>query len=258
MEKITSVDNKLIKSIKKLNNDKKYRDVTNLFVAESYRVIKTLIESKVVCRNLLATHDSKYFGEAVRYNKQGITVDEINHKIYESISSLSTADGMVAVFVKPNNKFSLETNKKYVVLDRIQNPGNLGTIIRTAVAFNIDGIIITNDSVDLYHPNIVRATMGSLVNVPVKVSTSLLDVIKNCKIKGITTYATSLNTKAKPLSEVNFTKSAAVIFGNEGQGLNNNDIKACDENIYIPISNKIDSINVSTAASIVMYQLAKR
>jgi TrmH family RNA methyltransferase len=229
-----------------------------LFVAESYRVIKTLIENKIVCRNLLATRDSKYFGEAVRYSKQGITVDEINHKIYESVSSLSTSDGMIAVFVKPNNKFSLETNKKYIVLDRIQNPGNLGTIIRTAVAFNIDGIIITNDSVDLYHPNIVRATMGSLVNMPIKVSTSLMDVIKGCKAKGIKTYATSLNAQAKSLAEVNFSNSSAVIFGNEGQGLNNNDIKACDENIYIPISEKIDSINVSTAASIIMYQLTKK
>ncbi|GHU50676.1 RNA methyltransferase [Bacilli bacterium] len=257
MEKISSFDNKLIKSIKKLCSDKKYRDTTNLFVAESYRVVKSLIDNNIQCRNLLFAKDTKYYQNIDSYDKKGISTVEINSKIYESISTLSNSDGVIGIFVKPNNEFKLQPNKKYIVLDKIQNPGNLGTIIRTAVAFNIDGIVITNDSVDLYQPTIVRATMGSLVEIPVKFSTSLEDIIKECKNKKITTYATCLNKNSKVLNEINFDDSSAIIFGNEGQGLNTKDIDLCDESIYIPISNKVDSINISIAAGIIMHKISK-
>jgi TrmH family RNA methyltransferase len=257
MEKISSKDNKLIKSINKLLNDKKYRDTTNLFIAESFRVVNTLIKNGFKCRNLLMTHESKYFSQVKQLEQQDIFISVINDDIYKSISSLANADGVIGVFIKQHNQLVITKNKKYIILNKIQNPGNLGTIIRTAVAFNIDGIFITNDTVDLFHPSVIRSTMGVCFSIPIMFSTSLIDVIGELKKHDYTCYATVLNKQSQKVDDIKFADSSAVLFGNEGNGLNEKEIKLCDESIYVPISDKVDSLNVSNAAAIIMY-LMKR
>jgi TrmH family RNA methyltransferase len=253
MEKITSKQNKLIKSINKLFDDKKYRDTTNLFVAESFRVIETLIKNGFKCRNLLITHDSKYLNQIQQFENDGIMTSLINNEIYKSISTLANADGVMAVFNKQRSEFNIAPNKKYIILNKIQNPGNLGTIIRTAVGFNIDGIFITNDTVDLFHPAVIRSTMGACFSIPIKVSTSLTDVISELKRHKYTCYATTLNSTSQKVQDVKFAGSTVVLFGNEGNGLTDKEIQLCDESIYIPISQKVDSLNVATASAIIMY-----
>jgi TrmH family RNA methyltransferase len=255
MEKITSTQNKLIKYIKKLSAEKKYRDETNCFVAETGRVIDTLIENEVKCQNLVIANNSKYIGKISYFRKLNIMVEVVANSIYESISSLANADGIIAVFRKPTSSFEIINNSKYIVLDRIQNPGNLGSIIRTAVALNFAGIVITNESVDLFHPTIIRSTMGTLFLIGIKFSTSLSDTIQTFKKKGFTCYATSVSKTAKPLNSVKFSPSSVTIFGNEGNGLNKDDVLLCDESIYIPTNAKVDSLNVATASAIVMYKM---
>jgi TrmH family RNA methyltransferase len=151
----------------------------------------------------------------------------------------------------------LSQNGKYVLLNKIQNPGNLGSIIRTAACFNIDGIIISNDSVDLYHPSIIRATMGSCFSLPIKIVTNLADTIEQMKKYGIMILGTALTSQTKELKQVSIANRAfAVIFGNEGQGLSEVILKMCDEVISIPIDRKkIDSLNVSVSAGIILYHL---
>ncbi|MDR3329727.1 MAG: RNA methyltransferase [Mycoplasmataceae bacterium] len=259
MLKITSKDNKLIKSVKKLLDDKKYRDVTNLFIAESARVIETLIKNKVAIRNLLVSVDSRYFARAKEYENQGIDVVLLSNNIFNSLTTLSNSDGLIAVCNKPKNIFNFTPNGKYVVLDKIQNPGNLGTIIRTAVGLNFDGVIISNDSVDIFNPTIIRSTMGACFSIPIKIVTNLTDTIAQLKKLNIKVYGTALNKTAKPLDQISFgSTSIAVLFGNEGNGLKDSDLKLCDEIIYIPISNKIDSLNVSIAVGIILYQICKQ
>jgi TrmH family RNA methyltransferase len=259
MLKITSKDNKLVKSTKKLLIDKKYRDLTNLFVAESYRVIDTLINNKINIRNLIVSSESKYFQLAKDYEKNGVDVVILPKNIFNSLTTLSTSDALIGIFNKPKNNFNIIKNGKYIILDRIQNPGNLGSIIRTAVGFNVDGIIISNDSVDLYNPNIIRATMGSCFSVPIKFVTSLVDTINQLHQQAFKIYATAISSNAKKLNEISFKQeSTAVIFGNEGNGLKEDVIKMCDEIIYIPVSAKIDSLNVSVAVGIVLYKLCNQ
>jgi TrmH family RNA methyltransferase len=180
--------------------------------------------------------------------------------IFNTLTSLSTSDGLIGVFNKPKDNFNFKPKGKYIILDRIQNPGNLGAIIRTAVGFQLDGIVISNDSVDLYNPNIIRATMGSCFSVPVKFVTSLSDVINQLQHQSFKVYATAISSSAKKLNEITFDRQngIAIIFGNEGNGLKEEVIKMCDESIYIPISDKVDSLNVSIAAGIILYQLCKQ
>jgi TrmH family RNA methyltransferase len=259
MLKITSKDNKLVKSVKKLLDDKKYRDSTNLFIAESYRVVDSLIKNKLSIRNLIVANDSKYFQLSKEYEKNGIDVICMPNSIFSTLSSLSTSDGLIGIFNKPKNDFNLTKTGKYIVLDKIQNPGNLGSIIRTAVGFELNGIVISNDSVDLYNPNIIRATMGSCFSIPIKVVTSLIDVINQFKHEGIKVYATALSSSASKLSDVTFNPTGvAVIFGNEGNGLKDTILKICDEVVYIPINPIIDSLNVAVAAGIILYQICKQ
>jgi TrmH family RNA methyltransferase len=259
MLKITSKDNKLIKSVRKLLDDKKYRDVTNLFVAESARVVETLIKNKILIRNVLVSADSKYFAKAKEYETQGIDIVLLPNSIFNSLTSLANSDGLIAVCNKPKTSINLVQNARYVVLDKIQNPGNLGTIIRTAVGFNFDGIIISNDSVDIFNPTIIRSTMGACFSIPIKIVTNLSDTITQLKKLNIKVYGTALNKTAKPLDSITFTQSSiAVVFGNEGNGLKESDLRLCDEIIYIPINNKIDSLNVSIAVGIILYQICKQ
>jgi TrmH family RNA methyltransferase len=251
MEKITSKKNKLIKSAKKLISEKKYRDETNLFVCESIRVVKTLIKNGFKYRNIIISDTSKYVNDF----KENENVALVPEQLFSSISLLANNDGVLAIFNKEKNNFDYLPNKKYIILDKIQNPGNLGTIIRTCVAFEIDGIIITNDSVDLYHPNIIRSSMGSVFSLPIKVSTNLSDVIKTLKDKEYTIYGTAINKAAIKISSVKFEIASAIVFGNEGNGINQKDLMLCDKVIYIPISEKVDSLNIAVAAGIIINKL---
>lgn len=246
-QEILSPQNKLIKLIKKLGNDKKYRDTTNLFIGETYRVVKQLIQSNVKYQNIVISKDSKYIDSFKN-------VSIVPPSIFKQLSSLSNSDGVLGVFIKPKTIFNIEQNRKYVILNKLQNPNNLGSIIRTCVAFDIDGIFITNDSVDLFHPTIVRSSMGTLFNIPIKFSTSLIDVVNVLKQNKYHCYATTLDKDAKNINEINFHSSSAVMFGNEGNGLSEKEIKLCDEQIYIKISSHVDSLNVASAVAIITHK----
>lgn len=250
LQEIQSSDNKLIKLVKKVISDKKYRDATNLFVGEGYRVVQQLINNKVKPQNILLSKNCKYIN---RFRDAII----VNNNIFSQISSLSNSDGVIGLFIKPKISFVIQSNKKYIILNKLQNPNNLGSIIRTCVALNIDGLFITNDSVDLFHPSIIRSSSGSLFDIPIKFSTSLSDVINTLKNKQYKCYATTLNKNAKEIDSITFEKSSAVVFGNEGNGLDKKEIGLCDEQIYINISSKIDSLNVASTVAIIAHKLTK-
>jgi TrmH family RNA methyltransferase len=250
MQEILSPQNKLIKLIKKVISDKKYRDATNLFLGEGYRVVTQLLNHGVKSQNILVAKDSKYV-------TQFKDVSIIPSNIFSQLSSLANSDGVLGLFVKPKTTLEIKPNKKYIILNKLQNPNNLGNIIRTCVAFNIDGIFITNDSVDLFHPAIVRSSMGTLFGIPIKFSTSLVDVINNLKQNGYCCYATTINKQAKDINEITFENSSAVVFGNEGNGLNPKEISLCDKQIYIKISSHVDSLNVASTVAIIAHKLSQ-
>ena len=151
-----------------------------------------------------------------------------------------------------NKLESKELGSRIIALDNIQDPGNLGTIIRSAVAFNFDTIVISNDSVDVYNSKVIRATQGMLFNVNIVVTdiTSFLNDIKtDYKIIGTDVVG------GKSVSDFKNLKKFAIIVGNEGQGMSNDAKKLCSDFVYIPMSKDCESLNVGVAASIIMYEL---
>ena len=151
-----------------------------------------------------------------------------------------------------NKLESKELGSRIIALDNIQDPGNLGTIIRSAVAFNFDTIVISNDSVDVYNSKVIRATQGMLFNVNIVVTdiTSFLNDIKtDYKIIGTDVVG------GKSVSDFKKLGKFAIIVGNEGQGISSDTKKLCSDFVYIPMSKDCESLNVGVAASIIMYEL---
>jgi TrmH family RNA methyltransferase len=253
---IVSHQNKLIKLVRKLLNDKKYRDQTNLFVAESYRVVKSLINNKVECQNLIIAHDARYLNEFKKLlDPQKIIL--VSNDIIHSLTTLVTPEGVIGVFKKNLQPLKIKPqNGKYLILHQVQNPVNLGAILRTAVAFGLDGVFITNASVDVFHPLVLRTSMGTSALVGIQVSTSLSDVINKLHHLHYTCYATAITSNATSLEKITFDNNSAILFGNEANGLKSQELKLCDQTVSINIDrNKIDSLNIAAAVAIIIHWL---
>ena len=234
----SSTNNDFIKSIKKLN-EKKYRDNTNTFLVEGEHLVLEAIKNNLV-KYVIVRSDFDF-----DYDNKIIVTD----KVLKYISNLNTPSGIMAVC---NKLVSKELGNRIIVLDNIQDPGNLGTIIRSSVAFNFDTIVISNDSVDVYNSKVIRATQGMLFNVNIVVTdiTSFLNDIKDeYKIIGTDVVG------GKNVSDFKNLKKFAIIVGNEGQGMSNDTKKLCSDFVYIPMNQDCESLNVGVAASIIMYEL---
>ena len=145
--------------------------------------------------------------------------------------------------------------KKVLMLDDVQDPGNLGTIIRSCVAFNIDTIILSECSVDIYNSKVLRATQGMIFNINI-IEENLLKVIEDLKEKDYKIYATKVNG-GKSLKNVEKSEKFAIIMGNEGNGVSKEILDVCDEYIYIDMNTSCESLNVGVATSIILYELDK-
>ena len=234
----SSTNNDFIKSIKKLN-EKKYRDSTNTFLVEGEHLVIEAIKNNLVKYVIVSTdYDFDYDNKII-----------VTDKVLKYISNLNTPSGIMAVC---NKKESRKLGSRIIVLDNIQDPGNLGTIIRSSVAFNFDTIVISNDSVDVYNSKVIRATQGMLFNVNIVVTdiTSFLNDIKTeYRIIGTDVVG------GKNVSDFKNLKKFAIIMGNEGQGMSNDTKKLCSDFVYIPMNQDCESLNVGVAASIIMYEL---
>ncbi|MDR0752651.1 MAG: RNA methyltransferase [Mycoplasmataceae bacterium] len=249
MEIITSKNNNTIKLVTKLINNKKDRDEKGLFICETYRVFKQLENLNLEYVFIILNKNTKYFNEFK--NKKNIYV--VDEKIFNSISVLKSSDGIILCYKKIKNELKLEKKDKYIILDKIQNPKNLGNICRTACAFGITNLIIINGSVDIYNIETIRSSMGSVFNVKIYYSTNLKIVLEKLDNLQIPTYATSLTRNAKSILETKFPSSFAIGFGNEGNGIDKNDLVRFKNNIFIPISSNVDSLNINNAVAITLF-----
>ena len=235
----TSINNNIIKEIKKLQK-KKYRDEYNKFIVEGEHLVSEAIKADAI--DFVILEENYTFDTDKK-------VIKVTDKILKYLSNLDTPQKIMAVCNKPSNN---ELGSRLIVLDNIQDPGNLGTIIRSSVAFNFDTIVVSNDSVDVYNSKVIRATQGMLFNVNIVVTdiTSFLNDIKtDYKIIGTDVVG------GKSVSDFKNLKKFAIIVGNEGQGISSDTKKLCSDFVYIPMSSNCESLNVGVAASVIMYEL---
>lgn len=253
---ITSKDNELIKNIKKLK-EKKYREETGEFIIEGVKMIEEAIREKVKLKTIIICDDCKNQGcvpNDLMYEIAKLNCIYTSEKVFNTITDVVNPQGIIAVVEKPAGE---ETNIDYksdifLLLDNIQDPGNMGTILRTADGLNLKQIIVSKDTADVFNPKVVRSTMGAIFRVKVIEVENLTKVIKEMKKRKINVYATDLQTDQN-MYDIEYKKSAIVI-GNEANGISNEILEIADKKIKIPMTGKTESLNAAVAAGVILYE----
>lgn len=241
---ITSEDNSFIKKIKKLE-DKKGRYEEKLFFVEGLNSVKEALDSDFKVEYVVV-------GEDVEFEFKGdFKLIRIANKLFKKISDTVTPQKIMAIVRMPvyREEDFIKEEGVYVIADNVQDPGNLGTIIRTADAFGVDAVFTINNSVDIYNPKVLRASMGSIFHIPVIATAN--EVLYKLKGKGVKVFATHLKGE-KFVHEVEIDKGTAFILGNEARGVSSLDF--VDGFIKIPMTGGAESLNVSIAAAIFLYE----
>ena len=248
---ISSTDNTLIKIIQKLINNSSYQNKLSLFVCETYKIYQTLILNKFELAYLLISDESKITNKIKDRN-----FILIKKNIYKKLSCLENGDGLIAVFKMKNKPIELSNQKKYLILNNLQDVGNVGTILRTSAWFGIDAVFFVNNSVNIYSSKLIRSSMGYNLTIPTQKINNLTNLVDELKRKKIPIIGTVLGNKSKKLSELKKMRSFALMLGNEGNGISNADGSFCDLLVKIPsINTKVDSLNVSVSCGIILYHL---
>ncbi len=241
---ITSIDNPKVKEYIKLQQ-KKYRDRSSKFIVEGMHLVLEAYKKGIVEEIILEQDEVVPLDVPIVY-----TTEEVIHKI----STLDHPVSILALCKKIPEKDEL--GSRVLLLDDIQDPGNLGTIIRSAVAFDIDTIVLSSKTVDLYNPKVVRATQGMLFHINI-VRRDLEDVILQLKEAEIPIYGTKVEYGAD-VREIRDNDTYALIVGNEGSGVRDEISNLCDQNLLIEMNHNVESLNVGVATSILLYELRGR
>lgn len=243
MEIIHSLDNKKIKNLSKLLN-KKYRDLGNEFLVEGEHLVEEAYKASKL-KEVIKTEDYP--------NNYNVPTTIVTYEVIKKLSSSVTPQRVIGVVNKLEEK---ELGNKILILDNIQDPGNLGTIIRSSVAFNIDTIILSETTVDLYNDKTIRSSEGMLFHINI-IKRDIIKFIDKLHKLEYQVYGTKV-TDGQNVKEANFPKKIAIVMGNEGAGIRKEILDKCDDYLFIPMSNSCESLNVGVATSIILYELDKR
>jgi RNA methyltransferase, TrmH family len=228
---------------------KKFRDENGVFIAEGPKVVLELLETRVfVCRQLFALKEWLIANDKTLQKYAGAEVLEVKDFELEKLSMLTTANNVLAVFSKKEQQEpTLIKQKITLVLDTIQDPGNLGTIIRTADWFGIDNIVCSTACADMYNPKVVQSTMGSLARLNI-FYTDINNWLQ--QHKAVKKYAAALHGKS--IKQLAGIKEAIIIIGNEGKGISDVIMNTVDEKITIPKVGEAESLNAAVATGIIL------
>lgn len=255
---IQSKDNKTIKHIISLQQ-RKYRQKFGEYTVEGIRAV-TDLEKKGFLRAILMRESKR--SELEPLVQKDFTISSVyvvQDPIFDKIEHSVNGQGILGIAKKCVNELHsfIVEDGLYVALDGVQNPGNLGTIIRTAVAAGVKGIFLLKGTVDPYNEKCVRSTMSALCNIPIFEDVTLSEFYDFIKDNTIKTYVTSLDN-AKPYHTISYAKRTMIILGNEGNGVSREIIEMCDQAITIPMYGDIESLNVSIAAALCMYKVREQ
>ena len=240
---ITSLNNEHIKELLKLK-EKKYRDLSNTFLIEGRHLVLEAYREKKIVELILEQDELFPLDTNTLY---------VSSSIMRKLSDLSTPSNVMAVVEKLDEK---PIGEKILILDNIQDPGNLGTIIRSAVAFNFDTIVLSPKTVDLYNPKVVRSTQGMMfhTNIIIREPVSFINELKKEGYKIVGTKVTN----GVDVRESKTYSHFALIIGNEGKGMSEELSELCDEYLYIKMNDQCESLNAAVAASILMYEISNK
>lgn len=257
IETITSKDNKLIKEVKKLN-EKKYRTIHNKFIVEGFRFVFEALESTFNVPYVFFSDkiEDKFEDFQRELSISGDTqIFRVPEVVLNCISNTENPQGIVAVVENTSVNINAEDGF-YVLVDKVQDPGNMGTIIRTANAAGANGVIITKGTVDIYNDKTLRATMGSIFKIPIIIENDFETVLK-LKENGFKLIVSSLETDNN-FYEIDLKKKSIIAVGNEGNGVSEEVCSMADEKVKIPMPGNAESLNVAVAAAIMIFEAVRQ
>ena len=257
MQLITSKDNPNIKLYRKLSESRKFRRENGMFVLEGVRLISDAVNEGAKLHSVFITEGCAGKLDAERLSED-VNCYIIPDGLKEKISDTGNSQGAFAIckmLDKPAISDTIKSGGKYILLHSVQDPGNLGTIIRTADAVGIDAVFLCG-CCDMYNPKVVRSTMGSLFRLNVS-EVSFDEVFPLFGKNGIETYAAVIDGDTVSLTDCDFSKGAAVLIGNEGNGLPSEVVEMCGKRLTIKMRGNVNSLNAAMAAGIIMWELEK-
>ncbi|WP_226085461.1 TrmH family RNA methyltransferase [Mesobacillus sp. S13] len=247
MKYIQSDKNPQVKQWKKLLT-RKERDKSGLFLVEGFHLVEEALTKNEDVEEIILSEKTE-LPPGLDYGSIPVTV--VTDEISRQLADTETTQGIFAVCRQ--SKQTLNKGKSYLLIDSVQDPGNLGTMIRTADAAGIETVVVGKGSVDIYNPKVLRSAQGSHFHLPV-VSGDLSEWITELKDKNIPVYGTALENGVV-FTEATVNEAFALLVGNEGSGVNKELLAQTTQNLYIPIYGQSESLNVAVAAGILLYYL---
>ena len=250
MRIIKSLQSEQIKNYARLK-EKKYRDETGLFIVEGDHLVRMALEANCLTTLLVAEEELENYLDIIDEDKTIIVTESIINKL----SFTKSPQNIIGI--AKQNTFDKKDVSKVLVLDTLQDPGNVGTLIRSALAFNYDKIYVSESTVDIYNEKVIRASQGAIFKINI-VKKELSEIYRILKMNDFDILVTSLTNNSIYLDEVKTKENFAIVLGNEGNGVSEVSLKNATSVVKIKMSEEIDSLNVAVAGSIVMYNLGRR
>lgn len=259
MQSISSKENELIKHIKKLK-DKKERDISNEYVIEGVKLLKEAITEDAKIRKVIICDDcdkTEVIPKDVMYEIAKYDCIYVTKNIFKYISEVQEPQGILAIVEKNNINKDIDYSQDIIVaLNDVQDPGNLGTILRTVDSVGVTQILVSKGTADSYNPKVVRSTMGAIFRIKIIECEDLEKTLKEIRKHKFKIVVTSLQTE-NSIYDINYNKKIIVI-GNEAKGVEKNIQEIADEKIKIPMIGKTESLNASVATGIVLYEYVRQ
>ncbi|MFB1050880.1 TrmH family RNA methyltransferase [Paraliobacillus sp. JSM ZJ581] len=242
---ITSVKNETIKQWNKLKK-KKNREQTNQFLIEGNHLVEEVLKSDWPIEAIIVQENID-----IPFDTRDCNIVIVSNNVMEHLTDTKAPQGIMAVVNRA--EVQLTSNHRLLLLDSIQDPGNVGAMIRTADAAGFSGVILGENTVDLFNDKVIRSTQGSIFHLPI-IQANLEEMCKNLKKEAVSIWASTLD-RANAINELTVPDKVALIVGNEGAGVSTTLIEQADKRVHIPIYGQAESLNVSVATGIMVYQM---
>lgn len=260
--RISSRDNQLIKNTVKLKNKASFRKKNELFVIEGARLTQDALLSKVSIQSFICsdTGYERYPELTAELQKNSQKSYIVSDSLFSEMSDTVTPQGLMCICRFCNNVIYSDDIAKpmtALALENIQDPSNMGTILRTAEAIGIERVYLTSDCVDIYSPKVLRGSMGAVFRQKIYITDDMVSLVKDCNSNGINTIATVPIPTALPITQIKSFKNTFTVIGNEGNGITHKLLDVCKTAVTIPMQGRAESLNASAAAAIVIWEAGR-
>lgn len=259
-KEITSRDNPAVKQYVQLASSRKARYEQHLFITEGIKLMDEAYDAGCNPHTIFVTEDAmdRYFDKIQPMALASQRFLRISQSVAKKLALSTSTQGVFGIFEMLDNDIAsvkINCNGKILLLSSLQDPGNIGTILRTAAAFDVDQVILSNDCPDLYSLKVLRASMGGVFKTPFLIADNICNNIQILKHRGIPVYAAALDDQAVSIRDLSLNNGCAVVIGNEGNGLSQQVINECSQTMIIPMNPDSESLNAAMAAGIVLWEM---